>query len=300
MDKKNRSVFLILTFLFFGIVLVLLLQVMGFVGGNVVAMIFAKGLLAIRERNLLFIVTALMLIVVIPVFVMVFLFAWKYRANNPESKYDPEYNNNHFLEAIWWGVPFVITIFIGAITWIYSDELDPYKPLESEKQPVRIQVVSLQWQWLFIYPEHNIASTNFLQFPVNTPVNFEITSDAPMNSLWIPQLGGQIYAMPAMRTKLHLIADEIGDYRGSSANISGEGFAQMHFIARASSDEDFNKWVKEAQGSSNLLNFEAYQKLAEPSLNNPAKLFALTDQNLFDQIIMKYTMPPPELQEKVK
>ena len=144
-----------------------------------------------------------------------------------------------------------------------------------------IQVVALQWKWLFIYPEEKIASVNFVQFPKETPIHFEITADAPMNSFWIPHLGGQIYAMPKMKTELHLIANEAGDFRGSSANLSGEGFAGMHFIARASSEEDYHQWVESAKQSSKLLNFEEYNQLAAPSQNNPVEIYQLKDANSF-------------------
>lgn len=155
-----------------------------------------------------------------------------------------------------------------------------------------IQVVALQWKWLFLYPEEKIASLNFVQFPKEVPIRFEITADAPMNSFWIPHLGGQIYAMPSMRTELNLIAQEDGDFRGSSANLSGEGFAGMHFISRASSEEDYQHWVEAAKKSSLVLDLSEYQKLAAPSQNNPVEIYQLKEDKLFDQIILKYMQPP--------
>ncbi|MBS0621403.1 MAG: cytochrome ubiquinol oxidase subunit II, partial [Verrucomicrobia bacterium] len=144
---------------------------------------------------------------------------------------------------------------------------------------------------LFIYPEEKIASVNFLQIPTNTPIHFSITADAPMNSFWIPRLGGQIYAMPSMRTELNLIADAEGDFRGSSANISGEGFAGMHFITRASSEKEYLAWVESVKKSTEELDLQGYDQLARPSQNNPVALFQLKDDALFDQIIMKYMVP---------
>jgi cytochrome o ubiquinol oxidase subunit 2 len=154
-----------------------------------------------------------------------------------------------------------------------------------------IQVVSLDWKWLFIYPEQHVASVNFVQFPTDTPVNFAITSDSVMNSFWIPQLGGQMYSMPGMLTQLHLSADTAGDYTGASANISGEGFAGMKFTARASSQADFDKWIHEAKNSSNTLDKNTYDQLAKPSKNNPASYYAKVQEGLYDTIMMKYMTP---------
>lgn len=256
-----------------------------------IAMLFPKGIIAVEERNLLFIIQGIMLLVIIPVYVLTFIFSWKYRADNKKATYDPELVDNVVAEYFWWGIPLIFTLIIGVITWIKTHELDPYKPLASDKKPLTIQAVALQWKWLFIYPEEKIASVNFIQIPTQVPIHFEITADAPMNSFWIPDLGGQIYAMPKMKTELNLVANKIGDFRGSSANLSGEGFAGMHFITRASSEEDFQKWLESAKHSSNLLSWEEYEKLAAPSKNNPAQIFQLGEAKLFNEIIMKYIHP---------
>lgn len=251
-----------------------------------------KGLIALKERDLMYISTLLMLIVVIPVFILTFAICWRYRATNKSSEYDPNWNHDTLAEAIWWGFPFLIIAILSVVTWKSSHELDPYKSLQTSVKPVKIQVVALQWKWLFIYPEHNIASLNFFQFPEQTPLEFAITADAPMNSFWIPQLGGQIYAMPGMNSQLHLIASETGEFRGSSANLSGEGFAGMHFIAKSSTHADFNQWVESAQSSPNVLDKETYKKLVLPSENNPPGVYVLKDTGLYQQIIMRYMMPP--------
>src|SRR5262249_43331219 len=154
-----------------------------------------------------------------------------------------------------------------------------------------IQAVALQWKWLFIYPEQSIATINFIQFPEKTPLHFEITADAPMNSFWIPQLGGQIYAMPAMRSRLNLIASETGSFRGCSANISGTGFAGMTFIAVSSSDGDFDEWVQKVKQSPKVMTQQEYQSLVEPSEYDPVAYFVLGQQDLFDQVLMKYMGP---------
>jgi cytochrome o ubiquinol oxidase subunit 2 len=177
------------------------------------------------------------------------------------------------------------------LIWNSSHDLDPYKPLDSAVKPVTIQVVALRWKWLFIYPEQGVASVNYVQFPEDTPVNFVITSDAPMNSFWIPQLGGQVYAMPGMSTKLHLIADHTGDYAGSSANLSGAGFASMKFRARSTSSSDFDEWVRTIKQSDSLLTADNYANdLAMPSQNNPVEYYMLGDDNLYESALGKSMM----------
>lgn len=257
-----------------------------------IAMLFPKGSIALKQRNLLFIVQGIMLLVIIPVYILTFAFSWIYRAHNPKGKYDPDLVDHRLAEYIWWGVPTVFTIFICILTWIKTHELDPFKPIVSDKKPMTIQVVALQWKWLFIYPEEKIASVNFAQFPANTPIDFEITADAPMNSFWIPDLGGQIYAMPKMRTRLHLIADQTGDFRGSSANLSGEGFSGMHFVARASSEEEYRRWLQSAV-LERVLDSDEYERLVVPSVDHPVEMYQLGDAALFDQILDKYMNPRP-------
>lgn len=256
-----------------------------------------KGLIALKERDLMYIATLLMLIVVIPVFLLTFAICWRYRATNKSAEYDPNWNHDTLAESIWWGFPCLIIIILSVVTWKSSHELDPYRALQTSVKPIRIQVVALQWKWLFIYPEQKIASLNFFQFPEQTPLEFEITSDAPMNSFWIPQLGGQIYAMPGMNSQLHLIASETGEFRGSSANLSGDGFAGMHFIAKSSTHADFDQWVEAVTASTNSLDKETYRKLAAPSENNVPEIYTLKDVNLFNQIIMRYMMPPEPRQD---
>ena len=206
--------------------------------GHTIDVLVPKGTIAKKELDLLVTATLLMLIVVIPVFVLTFTIAWKYRASNTKAKYTPDWDHNRAIETVWWAIPFVLILILSVITWQSSHELDPFKPLASSKQPITIQVVALQWKWLFIYPEQHIATVNYVQFPVDTPVNFVITSDAPMNSFWIPQLGGQIYAMAGMSTQLHLMATDPGSYNGSSVTPQRTGFfryeihRQSHFPGR--------------------------------------------------------------------
>jgi len=247
-----------------------------------------KGMIGEKERDLIITASLLMLIVVIPVFVLTLIFAWIYRESNTKSKHHPDWEHNYIAEYCWWGVPVFIIGVLAVITWKSSHELNPFKPIVTGKKPLVVQAVALEWKWLFIYPEQGIATINFVQFPEKTPIHFEITSDAPMNSFWIPQLGVQIYAMPAMRSNLYLIANERGNFRGCSANISGTGFAGMKFTAKSSSEEDFDQWVQSVKQSPKNLNFEEYQHLLKPSEYVPVTYYALLQEDLFDQIIMKY------------
>lgn len=284
MKKKYKALFFILLSL-----AVIVLSIV-YLSGIDIAVLNPKGMIAVKERNLLIKITLIMLIVVIPVFILTWVISWKYREGN-KAKYTPDWDKHLLSESVWWGLPCAIVLAMSILVWKSSHELDPFKPLESDKRPLRIQVVALQWKWLFIYPEQGIATVNFLQFPEKTPINFEITADAPMNSFWIPELGGQIYAMPGMKTKLHLIANEKGNFRGSSANLSGRGFAGMTFIAKASSPADFYRWVDSLNESSNFLNLAEYIRLAEPSENDPAVSYVLEKPDLYDWIVRRYTMP---------
>lgn len=264
-----------------------------FFGSHSVAILNPKGTIAEKQRNLIMIASLLTLIVVVPVFILTFWIAWRYRSSNNQAGYAPDWDHNRVVETIWWLVPLAIILVLAGVTWVSSHELDPYKPLTSPVKPIKVQVVALPWKWLFIYPEQHIASVNFLQFPKNTPIDFAITADAPMNSFWIPQLGGQVYAMSGMSTQLHLIASEAGDYQGSSANISGKGFAGMKFTARASSRAEFDQWVYTTWSSPAKLDATTYMDLAKPSTNNPPSYYYLPtgSSDLYDTVVMKYMMP---------
>lgn len=284
--NKNKALLLLLLILGIGLV------GFGLLHGHDIAVLNPAGTVAQQERQLIYFALALSLVVVLPVFAMLFGFAWRYRADNPKkTKYSPDWDHNVAIETIWWLVPSVLILILSVAAWNSSHRLDPFRPLASTTKPMTIQVVALDWKWLFIYPRQNIATVNYVQFPVNTPVTFDITADAPMNSFWIPQLGGQIYAMPGMATQLHLAASQLGNFYGSSANISGQGFAGMHFTAQASSEHDFTNWVRSVKQAPNTLSFKAYDNLAQPSQNNPRAYYASSQPNLYDIIIMKYMEP---------
>ena len=265
--------------------------------GGTLAVLSPQGPIGQREKELIIFGSLLALIIVIPVFALTAGIVWKYRASNTKSRYTPDWDRNRTIEAIWWLVPSALILTLSIVTWTSSHELDPYRPIASDAKPLTIQVVALDWKWLFIYPAENVASVNFIQVPTSTPINFVLTSDAPMNSFWIPQLGGQIYAMPGMSSQLHLLASTAGDYRGVSANISGAGFAGMNFTARAGSMADFDSWVARAKSSSTALDLPGYEALARPSSNNTVKLYSAAAPGLYDDVIMKYMSPTGPLSQ---
>lgn len=277
--------------LFAGIVGVVALAVWYLHHTNI-AVLEPRGTIGAQEKHLMLVTVLLAGVVVIPVFVMLFAFAWRYREGNAHrAKYSPELDGNAAAETVWWLIPATIILILSVITWNSSHSLDPYKSLASSTKALNVQVVALDWKWLFIYPDQHVASLNALELPTNTPVNFEVTADAPMNSFWIPQLGGQIYAMPGMSTQLHLMASTVGTYYGSSANISGVGFSGMNFEAHAVSSSDFAKWVASAQKSSTTLSANEYNSLAKPSQNVTPTTFKNPIANLYDTIVMQYMMP---------
>ena len=255
------------------------------------AMFEPKGAIATEQARLIIIATILMLVIVVPVIVMTVFIAWRYRASNKKAVYEPNWAHSVKLEILWWTIPCVIILILATIAWVTSHTLDPYRSLDSDKKPLTIQAVALDWKWVFIYPEQGIATINYIEIPENTPISFEIASQGPMNALWIPQLGGQIYAMAGMRTRLHLIADTRGIYDGSSANYSGPGFAEMTFKVKAESAEDFARWVTTVKRSPNAMSSEVFDALLAPSINLPVQYFSSVAPNLFNHEIMKFMMP---------
>lgn len=201
----------------------------------------------------------------------------------------PNWDHNRKLEAVWWLLPTLLITILSVITWRTSHSLDPFLPITSDKKPVKVQVVALNWKWLFIYPEERVATLNYLQVPVGTPIDMQITADAPMNSLWIPQLAGQVYAMPGMSTELHIMADRPGSYQGVSANISGSGFAGMRFTLNATDEKDYRDWIAMAIQTNEILDNETYRFVAQPSSYDTPKIYALGEQNLYDTVISTYS-----------
>ncbi|MFC0179703.1 ubiquinol oxidase subunit II [Thorsellia kenyensis] len=254
------------------------------------ALINSKGAVGVQQRDLIYWAIGLMLIVVIPAIVLSVFFAWKYRASNTKNEYKPDWEHSNKIEFVVWMVPLIIIIILGTITWKTAYSLHPYKPLESDKEPLVVEVVSLDWKWLFVYPEQGVAAINELALPVDRPVEFRLTSQSVMNSFFIPQLGGQIYVMAGMQTKLNLIANEPGEFKGISASYSGPGFSGMKFKALAKNENDFDAWVNKVRAEGADLNsFEAYKVLAKPSENAPVQYFTNIKPGLFRDVVTQFS-----------
>jgi cytochrome o ubiquinol oxidase subunit 2 len=252
------------------------------------------GDVAARQGDLIVVATLLMLIVIVPVIALTFWFAWRYRASNTQARYTPDWDHSTQLELVIWGVPLLIIIALGAVTWISTHLLDPYRPLDriAEGRPVpkgmehlEVQVVALDWKWLFIYPEQNVATVNELALPVDRPVRFRITSSSVMNTFYVPALAGMIYGMPGMESKLHAVINVPGEYEGFSANYSGAGFSHMRFRFRGLSERDFERWVNEQRASGAQLGRETYLELEKPSKREPVRRYSQVERGLFDAVV---------------
>lgn len=249
------------------------------------------------ERLMLYDATAIMLAVIVPVIILTLAFAWWFRTENRRARYRPEWEYAGRIEVIVWAIPALVILFLGGIAWVGSHELDPPRGLQSDTQPLEVQVVSLDWQWLFIYPAQGIASLNHLVIPAGTPVRFSLTSQTVMNSFFIPQLGSQIYTMAGMTTHLNLQADERGTYHGLSAQFSGDGFSDMHFDVEAVADEEFQSWVSVARANGGALDGPAFAELARPRHANGSATFATVSAGLFDSIANNRFAPVPVAKE---
>ena len=253
-----------------------------------------SGDIALQQRDLIIDSTVLMLLIVVPVMVLTGLFAWRYRASAKAADYDPDWHHSTALELVIWSAPLLIIIALGALTWIATHTLDPYRsisridasrPLADGVKPLRVQVVALDWKWLFVYPDYGIATVNELAAPVDVPIDFQITASSVMNSFFVPALAGQIYAMPAMETQLHAVINQPGNYEGFSANYSGAGFSDMHFRFLGMSAADFQKWVDSAKTGGGNLSREDYRALAKPSEREPVRHYATVAPDLYDMIL---------------
>ncbi len=247
-----------------------------------------KGPVADTQMDLIIITALIMLIVVIPVTIMGIWFPYRYRKNNNKHDYKPEWEHSNKIEAVVWAIPVLIIIALGVITYITSYSIDPRKPIESSNKPMVIQVVAMDWKWLFIYPESEIATVNELAIPVNTPVEFLVTSDTVMNSFFIPNLGSQIYAMSGMENRLHLMASEEGVFSGLSANYSGFGFSGMKFSTIATTENKFNQWVAKVKASDKPLDERTFEQLRSKSRDVQPIYYSSVNPLLFSDIINKY------------
>jgi cytochrome o ubiquinol oxidase subunit 2 len=259
-------------------------------GGCSSVVLSPAGDVAQQQGDLVVLSTLLMLIIIIPVMTLIAVFAWRYRATNTEAAYNPEWHHSTALELVIWAVPLLIIICLGAVTWTSTHLLDPYRPIgridatrqiASDAKPIRVQVVALDWKWLFIYPDYGIATVNELAAPVNQPIAFDLTSSDVMNAFYVPALAGQIYAMPSMITKLNAVVNKPGNYAGFSSNFSGDGFSGMKFRFHAGSQGDFDAWIAKARASGAMLDRATYLKLAKPSSSVAPTLYAGVMPGLF-------------------
>ena len=256
-----------------------------------------RGPVGAAELLILKNATVIMLAVIVPVIALTLFFAWWFRAGNARAVYQPDWHYSGAIEFVVWAIPAMIVLFLGGIGWIASHDLDPRKPLASPNRPLRVEVVAMDWKWLFIYPDLGLASVGKLVAPAGTPIDFTLTSATVMNSFLIPRLGGQIYAMNGMATHLNLLADAPGAYSGLSANISGEGFSDMRFEVDALDDGGFRAWTEEARKSPEKLDEPGYVRLNAPGVLSQPIAYSAVAPGLFEKIV-RNEIPPPGLQKR--
>ncbi|KQV36283.1 ubiquinol oxidase subunit II [Rhizobium sp. Root1204] len=276
-----------------------LLPLLALAGCNMVVMA-PSGDIAMQQRDLIIISTVLMLLIIVPVLFLIVFFAWRYRGSNTSATYAPEWHHSTALEVVIWSAPLAIIVALGAITWISTHKLDPYRPLDridaeralpADVKPITVEVVALDWKWLFFYPEYDIATVNEMAAPVDVPINFKITASSVMNSFYVPALAGMIYAMPGMQTRLHAVINKEGEYEGLSANYSGDGFSHMRFKFHGLQQEGFDQWVARVKAQGTALNRDTYLKLEKPSAKEPVRYYATVADGLYDAVLNMCTHP---------
>jgi cytochrome o ubiquinol oxidase subunit 2 len=243
-----------------------------------------QGPVGKAERVILYDATAIMLAVIIPVILLTLVFAWWFRAKNRKARYRPDWEYSGRIEMIIWSIPALVVLFLGGIAWTGSHNLDPPLPLEGSAAPLDIEVISLDWRWLFIYPKQGVASLNRLVVPAGVPLRFRLTSTTVMNSFFVPQLGSQIYAMPNMVTRLNLQADQTGTFEGLSAQFSGDGFSDMRFDLVSTEAEAFKDWVDATKAQGGILDAETFEKLVKPAPVDGSRTYAEVSEGLFDRV----------------
>jgi cytochrome o ubiquinol oxidase subunit 2 len=244
-----------------------------------------QGPVSAAEKLILFNATGIMLVVVAPVILLTLGFAWWYRASNKRAKFRPELVYSGSIELVVWAIPAMVVFLLAGVAWIGAHDLDPAAKLHSDAKPVRVEVVSLDWKWLFIYPDLRVASVNQLIVPVGAPIEFALTSATVMNAFFIPQLGTQIYTMPGMTTHLNLMADQAGNYPGISSHFSGDGFSDMQFMVQALPAAEFDGWLGNVRSGSLTLDADAYDALTKPSKKVASQSYADVDPMLFEHIL---------------
>ncbi|NKI72208.1 ubiquinol oxidase subunit II [Collimonas pratensis] len=282
-----------------GLLLLPVLSVALLAGCNTVVM-NPSGDIASQQGRLIVVSTLLMLLVIVPVIALTIWFAWRYRKNNTAARYEPDWDHSTQLELVIWGAPLLIIIALGLLTWISTHTLDPYRPLSrldadrpipADTKTLTVEVVALDWKWLFIYPEQGIATVNELAAPVDVPIHFKITSSTIMNSFFIPALAGQIYAMPGMQTSLNAVINRPGEFEGFSANYSGAGFSDMRFKFHGLSQENFDQWVAARKTAGAHLNRPDYLQLEKPSEKEPVRYYGSVDKDLYHAILNRCIEP---------
>jgi len=277
-----------------GFLLAVLLGCTAMIAGCDMVVLRPSGYVAAQQGQLVVISTLLMLVIIVPVIVLTLVFAWRYRASNTKAPYAPDWDHSIQLELVIWAGPLLIIIALGALTWIGTHTLDPYRPLTRidssralsiEAEPLNIEVVALDWKWLFIYPDHGVAAVNEVAIPVDIPVRFKITSSSVMNSFYVPALAGQIYAMPGMTTQLHAVINRPGEFEGFSANYSGAGFNYMRFKLLGVNAGQFDSWLQKARAAKDELTREAYLQLEKPSEREPVRRYSTVVPDLFDLVV---------------
>ena len=252
-----------------------------------------SGDIAAQQAHLVVVSTLLMLLIIVPVMFLICLFAWRYRKSNTSAEYKPNWDHSTKLELLIWGAPLLIIIVLGLITWIYTHLLDPYRPLSrldehrpiaAGVKPLEVQVVAMDWKWMFIYPEQGIATVNELVTPIDVPVRFHMTSSSVMNAFYIPALAGMVYTMPGMETQLNAVMNKIGVYDGFSSNYSGAGFSDMKFKYHGVSQGDFDAWVAKTRASGALTRSQ-FVDLDKPTIKHPIMHFGSVDKGLYDLIL---------------
>ena len=258
----------------------------------------AQGPIAAADREILLNATTIMLVVVVPVMVLILVFAWWYRESNTRASYSPTWAHSGRIEVVVWSIPAMVVLLLASVAWSGSHDLDPARRLSSDLKPLRIEVVALDWKWLFIYPDLQVAALNQITVPTGVPIEFILTSSNVMNAFWVPQLGSQISTMPGMTTHLNLLAENTGDYPGLSSNFSGEGFSDMRFVVHAVPAAAFASWVAVTQGQGEGLDAATYSRLARSGTDVSIKTYGRVEQGLFERIELETTGTAADPMEK--
>lgn len=279
-----------------------------FLSGCRMVLLDPAGDVARQQSDLMIASVVLMSLIIVPVLIAIGVIAWRYRASNTQAEYDPEWDHSTMFELVVWAAPLLIIIALGAMTWIGTHQLDPYRsltridadrPVAPDAEPLEVEVVALNWKWLFFYPKYGIATVNELAAPVDTPIKFRLTATETMNSFFIPSLAGQVYAMPGMQTVLHGVINKPGDFDGFSSNYSGEGFTDMRFRFLGMNDKDFSQWVAKVRAGGGPLDVATFNQLNQPSRAEPVHYYTRVDANLYQRILNRCVDPGQMCMDKM-